>query len=157
MSIKILQTKDASKIIDRTTANSVEVTLDTGRRGRKSAHAYIKVYFGANVTRANYYTLGSDGGKPVLVPSNNEQGYKVGRVAGTTAGLMRFDLWDSSLDAFGAEVADALRHDLQAHIELKRRFDAGEDTDDIHFNGGWVFTAHVDKEQRVWIDADLEE
>lgn len=156
MTFKILQSKEARKLVDDAKANSIEVTLDTCRRGGKYAHAYIRVYFGADVMRADYYALCSDDGKPVLVPSNEAHGYKVGKVVGTAAGIIHFDLWDSSLDVFGAEVADALRHDLQAHIALKRRLDAGEDTANIHFNGGWIFTAHMDEQMRVWIDCNEE-
>lgn len=132
MGLVILQEKSCPTGRSQGTArNEIRVSL-----ARQTAHqncrarATLRVTFGADVKHAEYYCVGVDDGRLVLVPTDDcASGYKVTGYKDCKNKALRIDLTDTVLSLFSSGVIDALK--------TRRRYS---------------LSGSIDKDLYVWID-----
>ena len=153
MEIEIVQTKSKSNYVYCRDPNAIRISIELESDGYR-VHLVFKAYFGKNIKWANCYALGYFDGKPVLVPVTNG-GYKTRKVNTSTAGCLRFNLFDSALDVFGKHLASRIRHSVKSRNEFLKRSDKERESNPLlDYERIYKMTGRIDDEQRVWIDID---
>lgn len=112
--------------------DGIRVTLTRPTAHEKCrAKATLRVTFGTDTKHAEFYCIGVDSGRLVLVPTDNSTtGYKVSDKNGCNR-LLRIDLTDTVLSLFSRGILDLLKDRPQ--YELK---------------------GNLDKDYYVWIDGN---
>lgn len=152
MDIEIVQMRD-SQSGRKKNSDTIEISIRILAGAAFGVlHAFLHVYFGGKVNRAEYYALGQSKGIPVLVPLKKEGGYKVRKISQSNAGYLQFKLTNEGLNAFGKDVVDSIRYDIEAYAKYCRLSKEERLSNPCpEIEDEYIFSGQIDDKQQVWI------
>ena len=125
MSIIILQkrSKNGHGGAQTLLPDGVQVTISHSEKQKRRdgrPYVFLRCVFGKNIPFGEYYTLGKDGEKIVIIPASKEVGFKVGKTTHSGYGAFRINLTDDTIKLLPIEWQDKLR---DGDIEFNAVFD----------------------------------